>query len=88
MAIISKGRLQALEEKDNLIGMFSRTEYEFKVEGDVTHLLWQMTITSVVWLAARLAAYATADRRARLGGRFGQYEGRVLRWLRLNRPIR
>lgn len=35
VAIISRGRLQALEEKENLIGMFTRTEYEFRVEGAV-----------------------------------------------------
>lgn len=33
VAIISKGQLKALEEKENLLGMFSRAEYEFKVEG-------------------------------------------------------
>lgn len=41
--------------------------------GDVTHLLWQMTGTSVLWLAVGLVVYGLADRRARLRGSIGQY---------------
>lgn len=36
-------------------------------------LLLQMTLTSVLWLAAGLAIYRMADRRARLKGSIGQY---------------
>lgn len=35
VAIINHGKLMALEQKENLLGMFSQHEYEFKVLGDL-----------------------------------------------------
>jgi ABC-2 type transport system permease protein len=41
--------------------------------GDVTGLLGQMAVTSVLWLAVGVVIYKLADRRARLRGSIGQY---------------
>lgn len=41
--------------------------------GDVSGLILQIIVTAIVWLAAGLAVYRIADRRARLKGSIGQY---------------